>query len=233
MKKTLCCLLLLLACSALMAQAVGYECTYQETIDLGDKLSLAQDEASRDAIKAYLSKRKSFYTLTYAKGQSLFIKNTDLSDDDMGMGNAMPVFYIDYARQERTTQINFLGRNFIIIDTLENANWRITNETRTIAGHNCTKAEGDSNMVAWFSAETPIPAGPMSCYGLPGLVVQLSVGPMTYTLTDIKPLEKDPNIKAPSKGKKVTQQEWQDILAKKLSEMGFEGWQGGFQMMGM
>lgn len=227
MKKIFCCLLLILSFSAIMAQAVGYECTYQETMDLGDKLSQIPDEASREAVKGFLSKRKSFYTLTYSQGQSLFAKNTDLSDDDMGMGYSMPVYFIDYARQEKTTQINFFGRNFIIIDTLDNANWRITDETRTIAGHHCTKAEGDSNMVAWFSVETPIPAGPMSCYGLPGLVVELTVGPMTYTLTDIKPLQEAPKIKAPTKGKKVTQAELQEIIKQKLSEMGFDGTHSG------
>lgn len=231
-KKTFTLTLMLMAAVCTMAQAVGYECTYQEKVNIGDQLSQIPDAASRDALEAWLGKRKSFYKLTYANGKSLYEKNQDISDDDFGMGGTVPVFYVDFARQEQIMQINFFGRNFYIVDTLAKYNWTFTTETRDINGWKCTKVESDSNIVAWFTAETPIPAGPLNYYGLPGLVVELSVGPVTYTLTEIKPLAKDPKLKAPTKGKKVTQEELQEIITQKLKEMGF-GDGNGFQMMRM
>ena len=87
---------------------------------------------------------------------------------------------------------------------------------------------GDSTQtVVWFSVDTPIPAGPSSYYGLPGLVAEVNIGPLTYTLTHIKILDKNPKLKKPSKGKKVSRTELQEIMTKKMEQMGCGNLGGG------
>lgn len=226
-KKTFVILLLtVVGATSLNAQTNSYRCLYQEKIDISDKISERMgDGPEKDAVLAYMNKRKSYYTLTFANGKSFFEKNNELSDDDFGMGGMSPSYYVDFDKQEQTTVMNFFGRQFLIIDSTKNMNWVFTNETRQIGDFECVKATtGDTvEIVAWFSMATPIPAGPNVYYGLPGLVVEAVIGPVTYTLTEIKVLDKDPKLKQPSKGKKVTMKEFEEIVRQKLDEMGFGG----------
>jgi len=217
----------LLAATTVGAQNEWYECTYQEKLDLGDKVN-SVDEAALEFIKAFLEKRKSFYTLTFADGKSLFEKNRELSDDDM-TGDAVPVYFTDFGDGMQTVSHNFFGRTFIITDSLELPTWTLVEEQSEIGGRLCAKATtGDSVVItAWYSLETRIPAGPLNFVGLPGLVVELEMGPVTYTLTEMKVLDKDPKLKVPSKGKKVTKEEYEEIVKKKMEEHGFSMPGGG------
>lgn len=235
MRKILTLIIFCVAVIAAQAQAKGYECTYQEKMDISQHLSKI-DASMRDAIAEYMGKRKSFYTLTFANGKSYYEKNKQLSDDDFGM-DAAPAYYVDFDKQEQTTVNNFFGRTFLITEPVKPAEWTFVNETRTIAEMKCSKAiHVDTAMTieVWYSTQTPIPAGPGSCYGFPGLVVEVTLGPLTYTLTEIKSLDQSPDIKKPTKGKKVTQDEYLDIVKKKLDEMGLGNFGGsGVQMFGM
>lgn len=230
MKRILTLIILCAAAIVAQAQGKGYECTYQEKMDISQHLSKI-DPSMRDAVAEFMTKRKSYYTLTFADGKSYYEKNQQISDDDFGM-DAAPAYFVDFDKQEQTTVNNFFGRTFLINEPFKPAEWTFVNETRTIAGMNCSKAiHTDTAMTieVWYSTQTPIPAGPGSCYGLPGLVVEVTVGPLTYTLTEIKSLDQAPNIKKPTKGKKVTQEEYLDIVKKKLEEMGLGNLGNGVQ----
>ncbi len=127
MKKLISTIVLLTASMIALAQNKGYECLYQEKIDLSDKLSQFTDDAGAEFVRSFLEKRKSYYMLTYANGKSLFEKDQTLSDDDMGMGNMIPVIYVDFDKQEQTSQYNFFNRNFYIVDSLMQMGWVLTN----------------------------------------------------------------------------------------------------------
>lgn len=228
LKKILTLIILCAAAIVAQTQAKGYEFTYQEKVDIGQQLNQL-DESMRAAMQSFLSKRKSFYTLTFADGKSYFEKNKKISDDDMGMGQSMPTLYVDFGKQEQTSLVQFFGRNFLVDDTMSRMNWVMDTATKTVAGLHCLKAtyaDSNSTVTVWFSTETPIPAGPYTFYGLPGLVTEVEMGPVTYTLTQIKVLDAKPTIEKPKKGKKVTQEELQNIIKTKLEEMGFGGGEG-------
>jgi len=55
------------------------------------------------------------------------------------------------------------------------SNWKILPDTATINGFKCQKAEsvnGDITVSAWFCKDIPFNVGPLSYYGLPGLIVK-------------------------------------------------------------
>ncbi len=65
----------------------------------------------------------------------------------------------------------FLYSEEIILD------WKITSETKRIAGYNCQKATttyAGRFYNAWFTTEIPISDGPYKFSGLPGLIVNIS-----------------------------------------------------------
>jgi len=51
-------------------------------------------------------------------------------------------------------------------------NWKILNDTTTIIGMKCIKAESDLGINAWFAPSITVNAGPDAYYGLPGLILQ-------------------------------------------------------------
>lgn len=53
--------------------------------------------------------------------------------------------------------------------------WELTDETQTVCGYECKKAQGEYGgrfWTAWYAEEIPVPFGPWKLTGLPGLVMQ-------------------------------------------------------------
>ncbi|CAM3293914.1 GLPGLI family protein [Zobellia roscoffensis] len=75
-------------------------------------------------------------------------------------------------------------------------------------------------VVAWYTPEIPVNQGPSTYWGLPGLILAVSDDITTIVCSEItlNPNEKI-EIKAPSKGKKVTQAEYDKISQEKMKEM--------------
>ena len=94
------------------------------------------------------------------------------------------VWYFDHSNNKFSMQKNVFGTSFITDDTIPVINWKITNESRNIAGFNCRKAEGkisDSVYVfAFYTDEIMIPGGPCSINGLPGMILGVTI-PRMYT----------------------------------------------------
>ncbi len=82
-------------------------------------------------------------------------------------------------------------------------------------------------VTAWFTPEIPISQGPGEYWGLPGLILEVSAGKTIVLCTKIvlNASEKE-EIDFPTKGKKVTQAEYDKTLTEKMKEMR-ERFQGG------
>ena len=112
----------------------------------------------------------------------------------------------------------------------------MTNESKPIGKYTAIKAEANikeknrkgkevnKKIIAWFTPEIPVGAGPQKFWGLPGLILELNNnGEEVYLLKEIVYNPKDGLvIKAPEKGKKVDQKTFekeQEKLRKKMMEM--------------
>lgn len=75
-------------------------------------------------------------------------------------------------------------------------------------------------VTAWYTPQIPINQGPGEYWGLPGLILEVSSDRTTILCSKIvmNPSEKT-EIKAPTKGKEVTKQEYNKIMKKKMEEM--------------
>lgn len=81
-------------------------------------------------------------------------------------------------------------------------------------------ANENPEIIAWFTPEIPVSQGPSDYWGLPGLILEINDGRSSLLCSEIR-LNQDAEekIKRPSKGKKVTQQEYNTIMADKMEEM--------------
>ena len=75
-------------------------------------------------------------------------------------------------------------------------------------------------ITAWYTLDIPVSNGPADYWGLPGLILEVSQGDTTMLCTKIVMNPKDAvEIKSPTKGKVVTQSEFDDIFEEKMMEM--------------
>lgn len=78
----------------------------------------------------------------------------------------------------------------------------------------------DKEVVAWFTPEIPVGHGPREFWGLPGLILELHKDKETFLASQIilNPKNKI-QIKKPTKGKKVTKDEFEKIQKDKFESM--------------
>jgi GLPGLI family protein len=124
----------------------------------------------------------------------------------------------DLQAKTTSTQRDVFENTYVIKDTLRNLDWRITDETREIAGFECRKAVTkicDSvYVVAFYTDQIAVSSGPESFGGLPGMILGLAI-PRLYTTwfaTKLELVEPTPGQLSPNqKGKKVN---WNQLYAE-------------------
>src|SRR5687767_13092801 len=89
------------------------------------------------------------------------------------------IVYNDYASGTTITQKPVFEETFLVQDSLVNIKWKITSDTRNIAGFECRKAIGTIDdtitVFAFYTDEILINAGPESVNGLPGMILGLGM----------------------------------------------------------
>ncbi|WP_372800547.1 GLPGLI family protein [Lutibacter sp.] len=75
-------------------------------------------------------------------------------------------------------------------------------------------------VTAWYAMDIPVSHGPGDFWGLPGLILEINYGNTNILCTKIviNPKEKI-EISEPTKGKEVSQKEYDEIIAQKMKEM--------------
>ncbi|WP_083191709.1 GLPGLI family protein [Formosa haliotis] len=75
-------------------------------------------------------------------------------------------------------------------------------------------------VTAWYTPQIPINQGPGEYWGLPGLILEINADRTTILCSKIVLNSKDGEvIKEPKRGKEVTQEEYNEIVKKKMEEM--------------
>ncbi len=83
----------------------------------------------------------------------------------------------------------------------------------------------EQDVAAWFADDIVTPVGPENHGGLPGVILMLDInnGEVVFTATDIKPTVNKKDIKQPTKGKKVTREEYRTIVKEMMQNFGPPG----------
>lgn len=143
--------------------------------------------------------------------------------------------YRNYAANEKIELQELAGQKFLIADTLSKQNWKITGETKQVNGYDCMKATMTSPETkqvtnVWFTSSIPVPHGPVTLGGLPGLILEMDIndGETLYKVKklDFRKLEKE-SLRRPSGGKKVTSAEFRKKREEWMKEMGLPAGGGG------
>lgn len=76
-----------------------------------------------------------------------------------------------------------------------------------------------TEIIAWYSPQIPVSQGPSEFWGLPGLILELSIGNtvMLCSKLVINPKEKV-KIEAPNRGEEVNKKQYEEVVFKKMGE---------------
>jgi GLPGLI family protein len=122
------------------------------------------------------------------------------------------VVWADLSQDRSVSQKHVFEMNFLVQDSLRTIKWKITDETRPIAGFTCRRANAiimDSiYVVAFYTDEILTPGGPESFSGLPGMIlgVALPHEHVTWFATKVEAVNvPETGVVAPVKGKKINE----------------------------
>jgi GLPGLI family protein len=140
------------------------------------------------------------------------------------------VVYNDYVAGTTISQKPVFEETFLVEDSLARIKWKLTPDTRTIAGFECRKAIGildDSIAVfAFYTDEIMISGGPEGIHGLPGMILGVGVPRLhsTWFATKVEVFDVNMNaVKPVSKGKKVNRATMMKSLGNVLRQWGSWG----------
>lgn len=197
------------------------------------------------------------YTLNFNSEESIYTEVEKLDApapaNNSGMsiviaGNT-DVLYRNVKSNLLVRETEIMGKEFLIKDVPEKIDWKLEKETKNIGEYTCFKAtfteeiteqtfnSGSDSIVdvtrsrtttAWYTMDIPVRHGPGTYWGLPGLVLEVSDGDQTILCSKIvlNP-KKEVKIEAPTKGKVVTRDEYEEIMEKKMKEMSERFQDGG------
>lgn len=134
--------------------------------------------------------------------------------------------YTDIHKKQTISQREISDGTFVLKDSARDFKWKMTFETRNIAGYECYKAIGKLNdttdLVAFFSPQLHAAVGPETIGGLPGSILGLVVPKLhtTWLAKRVVNLE----LKPPSsftkvfKGKEINLKEMMLLLTKTFKD---------------
>jgi GLPGLI family protein len=203
------------------------------TLKVIEEQYTGSDNVFGEAIKKSTPKTNStFYDLYFNEEKSLYKPGKEVvgaqKPPEWIIGQAIDnIVFNDLTNQTTTTQKNVFENTYLIKDSLKTLKWKITNDTRTIAGFECRKATTvmmDSVfVVAFFTEQILSNSGPEGFNGLPGMILGIAIPRLhaTWYATKLELIEvKEADITAPKKGKAVNYSQLSEQLAPLMKRWG-------------
>jgi GLPGLI family protein len=143
-------------------------------------------------------------------------REVDNPTSKMMMGQSPAIdntVYTSFTTRRVTASKQVFEQKFLVVDSIRNLTWKITDEIRTIQNFKCRKAVSrycDSvYVVAFYTEDIAVSGGPESFAGLPGMILEIAVPRLHATWIagkiDVAHTAAPEEFKVPEKGKKVDQ----------------------------
>jgi len=201
------------------------------TIDLKDDQAqsfLEKKQEQRERNLQFLS-----YTLVFNAKESFF-ETQDMMENDSGVDLIKTawhagVFGIYYSNIEENLKLRYfesMDKSLLLHTKFHNLDWTIGKETKVIQGYTCQKATATANIngikkrtvTAWFTREIPFQFGPAGIDGLPGMILGLERRNIYFYADSISLSKKSKKIERPTRGQKISEGEWKELLEEALQQ---------------
>lgn len=166
--------------------------------------------------------------------------------------------YTDINTQMQYEARAMFEKSFLIIDSLKQQKWKISDATKTIAKHLCKKAttlipvpqqlrmrfgngpksaedsvkSKEVELTVWYTEEIPVSVGPNNYTGLPGAILEVDTdnGANVITATEVVSKYPKKELVQPTKGEKMNRVQFQDAMKKIMEDMQKGGGMGGMRI---
>jgi len=207
----------------LLAQDQGV-ITYEVTINVHRTLPPDREDMKAMIPQFRTFKQQLFFNATASLYKQL-IEDEDEDENQGGGGGGRRIMmragggtnYFDQATSIMLTQMDLMGKKYLISDTVKTAPWKFGTETKVIQGYDCmqayytTEGERPQTITAWFTTKLRPMLGPERYNTLPGAVLAVDINNAERVIVakkiEVRPL-KSSELKAPTDGEKVTQAEF-------------------------
>jgi len=146
-------------------------------------------------------------------------------------GGGDGIYYSESNDKTTILQKNSFGDLFLVSHHFPK--WELSQETKKIGKYKCFKAirinksyeKNNSNSkktIVWYTPEIPVPFGPTLYNGLPGLVMEVKIGKIIFSVTKITlNSKKKIFITLPKKGIKISEEKYYRKLREFGKSIGF------------
>lgn len=190
----------------------------------------------REEMKAMIPQyRTENYSLYFNQNERFYKSEPDNTAMDTGRGGGRRMafrspkmeVYTNNLTQEWLGQQEFMGKNYLITDTLSLAPWRLGSEYMDIAGYRCqmawyTDTLTNEEITAWFTLSIQPFMGPDRFVSLPGaiLAVDINNGEKVWVARNVeaRPLVKE-EIKKPTRGEKISRPEFHKLTEEQMERL--------------
>ena len=214
------------------------EVTYKLNFNLNTIDDKLKDNYNSEQLAFLKNRYKNYnslnYKLLYNNNESLFF----LTDSILGVSRQFDKvnkelqgiikternkkYYRNISNKELLYTTRISGEPFLITFNTDSLEWKLTNKHMKIGNYDCFQAilvKGnyllafDEKLIisVWYAPSIPVPFGPLFFGGLPGLVMQLELGPKTYYVDHIK-FNQQHKIEPLKNGKPMTMKQYSDFL---------------------
>jgi GLPGLI family protein len=172
-------------------------------------------------------------TLRFNSDKMLFTPTVPESSTQRNFFGTIPMseqnstIYTDLATNTSVSQKNVFDDFILVKDTVRKIKWKITDETREIAGYTCRRANGlvmDSiYAVAFYTDKIPLSGGPESFCGLPGMILEIALPHenISWKATKVNEVAvSSAAIVPPKKGKAMNSKQFYEMLKSSFKNRG-------------
>jgi len=225
-----------LTAASLHAQAPNPIFLSQGKIEFEKKLNqhaaIEGDDGWSELEKKSLSQFKiTYFDLQFTRTKTLYKPGREGTGNTMGWFSELPAqentVYSDLEQDKCISQKKVFEQQFLVQDSIRKIRWKLTDETRVIAGFNCRRANAiimDSiYVVAFYTDEILTTGGPESFNGLPGMIlgVALPHQHVSWFATKVESVPvTDSQLTPPQKGKKVNNAGLKETVGAALKDWG-------------
>ena len=187
---------------------------FERKVNLYAQVDDEDDDTWKDLMKKMMPKFKTtYFNLQFNGNKTLFKPGRENTDNNKLWQQPAEdnTIFTNLTDSVTTSQKNVYEQTFLLHDSTRKIKWKITDETRNIAGFDCRRANAlvmDSiYVVAYYTDQITTNGGPESFNGLPGMILGLALPHehITWFATKVYTDNvSDAQLTAPVKGKKTT-----------------------------
>lgn len=191
-------------------------------------LGIEMADKKVDYMQLRFTNKESSYTPNMSKEEKPLITTKNHGRVQMTtIGNkTQSNYYRNLINKEKIHFLDFMSREFRIRGKEQSIAWKITGKQSQLGAYQAMQASAiieNDTISAWFTPQIPVSTGPGKYAHLPGLILRVDVNHgkqiIEATTIELRNLTAEEQIETPSKGKQITQEEFDKLKEEKLKEM--------------